>query len=759
MATRLDRLGRFACILFPTMALSGPSCDVASESEAQEPHPIAIHPRNERYETHFDGVSTLTYADLLKRHEVPYAEDHGMRVEEADYHQRFVEAFRLTDAEKDVLRNRGFVVLPNPSRGAIADGPADLYYEVFKADLPVFVTADSILHAWHRSHDQLLTTLEIERMIPALRSMLDKTMPRLRETGAKGEDALLYVAVAASLLSHSIDPPRHGLFESQPAIAEEDPVERSLPPALQTSLRDIRHAIAAGLPTQVNWLGRETPMDFSLFRPRGHYAENPVLRDYFRAMMWLGKAELTLEDPGDPERSMRGTRAVHALARALVNSGAVHDLNRLESAYAAIVGPGNGASASELLTQCEGELNDDEPTPLRCLQAGQPAYSGHGDMSQRRSLTLRLVPQRFAYDAWIMAKTTTPELPPAVEGGRAMASVFDVAFVLSSDRAAQHLATDMAKPHRENLPAALDALRTTIAEERPTSVADTPYNHWLEALQALVQPHIDPRYPGLIRTAAWHDRSLEAMLASWAELRHDTVLMVEQSIGGIGCQFPMGYVDPVPELYRSLDRAAARFAPLFEGLPSEQWTKAFLAHWSKTMDQLSKMAERELSGQALPADDMGFLNAMVDRHIGYGGVRSYDGWYPKLFWTRHWKEVPASGSKAEGRYIMSLPYLAAGDSEPVVADVHTDMDRGVALQVGVGNPELLIAAVRHDGRTALYGGMAYGLYAFETPVSARMTDAEWRRLLREGEAPPRPSFARGYRASAEGVTEGQSRLR
>jgi len=32
----------------------------------------------------------------------------------------------------------------------------DLYYRTYRRDLPVFVSADSILHARHRSYDSIL---------------------------------------------------------------------------------------------------------------------------------------------------------------------------------------------------------------------------------------------------------------------------------------------------------------------------------------------------------------------------------------------------------------------------------------------------------------------------------------------------------------------------------------------------------------------------------------------------------------------------
>src|SRR4029453_16900822 len=54
--------------------------------------------------------------------------------------------FRLNAAELARFRANGFVV--SERLGGSSFG--GLYYAVFHGDLPVFVTADSVLQAWHR---------------------------------------------------------------------------------------------------------------------------------------------------------------------------------------------------------------------------------------------------------------------------------------------------------------------------------------------------------------------------------------------------------------------------------------------------------------------------------------------------------------------------------------------------------------------------------------------------------------------------------
>ncbi|KAG6572862.1 uncharacterized protein IUM83_15508 [Phytophthora cinnamomi] len=60
--------------------------------------------------------------------------------------------FRLTAAEKEKLAANGVVA----SQRMQANSFGEIYYRLYTDDLPVFVTTDSILHAWHRSFDAFL---------------------------------------------------------------------------------------------------------------------------------------------------------------------------------------------------------------------------------------------------------------------------------------------------------------------------------------------------------------------------------------------------------------------------------------------------------------------------------------------------------------------------------------------------------------------------------------------------------------------------
>src|SRR5262245_3365354 len=86
------------------------------------------------------------------------------------------------------------------------------YEEIYRHDLPVLVTTDSILHAMHRSFDDILIEIETGTFAPTIGQLLAETHERLQAEVADGnvgmkdpalrksvEDVDLYITVARNL--------------------------------------------------------------------------------------------------------------------------------------------------------------------------------------------------------------------------------------------------------------------------------------------------------------------------------------------------------------------------------------------------------------------------------------------------------------------------------------------------------------------------------------------------------------------------------
>ena len=106
------------------------------------------------YRDHLRRTRDLTAEALVATYEPfgPYQAVVPPRSEAPLFYEEIDAKLRLTDGELELLQRHDFVVSERwrqPSYG-------DAYEWVWHRDLPVFVSTDAILHAVHKSYDELL---------------------------------------------------------------------------------------------------------------------------------------------------------------------------------------------------------------------------------------------------------------------------------------------------------------------------------------------------------------------------------------------------------------------------------------------------------------------------------------------------------------------------------------------------------------------------------------------------------------------------
>jgi hypothetical protein len=656
--------------------------------------------------------------------------------------------FRLNAEELATFKANGFVV----SERMGAPSCTELFYRVYKRDLPVFVSADAILHAWHRSFDALLVEVEAEMLIPALSDLLAAMaaqVPDARAAYGRGllapslADADSFLAVARSLLAGS---------QVRSALGQEDRVQQTLSACDRQQLE------------KFDLFGRARELDFSQFKPRGHYEKTEGLRRYFRAMMWCGRIDLRVA--GDPKeaspRELGGAVVLHDLLR---RSGHFEKWQQFDRVLRTFVGQADSMTFAQLGAVLDaagvaspGALKDE--ASLTAIQ-GQILAGKFGaqeirgdvfdvDLADPQKFVLprsfTLLGQRFVLDSWATSQVVYDDV--FWDGKKVMRRVpscLDVAFaVLGNDHAVPELArrmTDAAgRKFRDglNYQHNLAAVREVIGRQGEAAWSRDLYSGWLACLRELSKPTTAAKYPEAMRTRAWAMKSLNTQLASWAQLRHDTVLYAKQSYTMRPlCHYPAGFVEPVPHFWAEVERMVARAARLIEQAPYSSRTAQdkqvkFLRNFAAKVSALRQIAEKELAQQELSAEETKLLEDVVEtshQFVGSGGPTSYAGWYPGLF------------------------YAGAEDAmkwDAVAADVHTNPpapvvgDPGCVLHQAVGSVDLLIVAIDNGKDRMAYAGPLLSHYEFEMPGVSRKSDAEWQKDLREGRAPARPAWTRGY---------------
>ena len=243
------------------------------------------------------------------------------------------------------------------------------------------------------------------------------------------------------------------------------------------------------------------------------------------------------------------------------------------------------------------------------------------------------------------------------------------------------------------------------------------YWSWLYALKPLLK-EFPEGYPTFMQTRAWQDKELTTALASWTELRHDTILYAKQSYTMGLTSMPMpppekpvvGYVEPVPEFYNrllSLTRMTSKGLDEMEVLDNS--ARYRLQNLERILERLVELSEKELENEELEKEDYEFI-----KNFG--------------------EELNAVISEVDDK----------AKKTTIVADVHTDGNTKQVLEEGVGYVDLIVVAYKvPDGRILIGAGPVMTYYEFKQPMKDRLTDEKWRDILKEN-PPEKPEWVSNF---------------
>ncbi len=714
-------------------ALSGAVSPIV---HAAEPEPI----EQELFDSWVGRYKDMTPAELLKHLAVPPQNKSPLPfpAKSAKYYGDVVKALKLSPEAKALLDANGLALVRPQHNYSMAAA----YYELYTKDLPLLVTTDSILDAMHRSFDAILAELETQVLRKTLQDALRKVhyaLPELAKTHPAlieaATDLDLYLTVALNLLEAD---PNHGRLMTAPRFGDGKEVLELLTKVDKLVLENP----GMGVPG-TRLYGHDRAIDWSQFKPRGHYAKTPELSRYFRAVMWLGRADTgwLLEQP-------RQLRAAALFTQLLQSTQAQKGLDAMKSVIDLMVGRSDELTPQQfatVLAKHNVTLNDLSAEATLTRIADALAANGLGQQRIRSQLVVsdpnspvKVPPppifqpfgQRFVLDSFVLSKVVYDDI--LYEGRkqlRMMPTGLDVMAALGNSLAVGLLAeTELPK---WNYSANLAALRDVVGAWTDATWSDNLYSLWLDALRTLsVVPQ--GKVPAVMQRHGWSAKMLQTQLASWAQLRHDTILYAKQSYtASLGCLYPEGFVEPYPDFYAKLARFASEAARRFDALASPELGGNLITSYSnyfrtfaKHMTTLEGIANKELAGKELSGKEEDFLDDTIERKMtggGYAPEPDWSGWY------------------------IDLVYAPGGDDdavkfEPVIADVHTDPDSATVLEVGTGNVDFAVMVVDVDGDKAVHVGPTFSYYEFVHPAADRLTDEQWTQLVAADKAPGRPSW-------------------
>ncbi len=655
---------------------------------------------------------------------------------------------RLDENARAALERNGFVVVPWGTQTDFLE----VYKELRRRGIPLFVTSDTLLHFYHVQFDDILMQVETNEFFPDLTTLTEVLLAQAKvqreafegdlKTAASRNAA--YFAVALELLGHTADVPAD--IRNQ----------------IQSEL-DLIEAHAGFSPSPI-FIYHE---DYSQYVPRGHYTRSEDLKRFFKAMMWYGRMAFLLKGSpnwgpvGEALVSVEDARiqTLQALLIALGLDGLetqdarIGDIwNRVYAVTAFFVGLADDLTPyayKQAVREVAGwpaapdTLVDAETlhavkTELALMRSPE-IYGGTGwiwvdppvtpetlNEVLEKTKGMRLMGQRFIPDSHMFQQLVFPQVSDYTGSANALPFTFvpskrgfprglDVMAVLGSERALLILDCEGDTDYLH-----YDAqMNDLIGQFRAFSGLDWNRNlywSWLFALRPLLEAPGEG-HPGFMRTPAWLDKQLNTALASWTQLRHDTILYAKQSYTPGETSVPpepdTACAEPVPEFFHRLLKLTGLtrvgLADLGVLAPTQN---ARLASLETVLSRLEAISLTQLAGNPLSPADVNYLLA-IDAAL----------------------EPLIEGIDDERGFRSAL-----------VADVHTDINTEQVLEEGVGFLELIVVAFPHaDGTMRLAAGPVFSQYEFKWPLSNRLTDEQWFEMLENNQAPDPPAWTRSFR--------------
>lgn len=670
----------------------------------------------------------------------------------------------LSNDALDLLEKNGFAVIDNPFN------PTEEYitqpYKTLKdREIPIFITSDSLLHLYHIQFDETLRQIEEREFYDGIweisKELLDDSIKKYESADGELKEAskrdVAYFSVGLSLLQPKSDQLcKDGWKCEDPGLAgayfkEEDLQKYSfeIPGFVRDDVNKELDLIEKHSGFSVSPIFKYKE-DYSQYVPRGHYTRSERLKNYFKAFMWYGRISFLIKGCDGCLVSEQDAR-IQTMGGSLIASKFAENQelrdrwDRIYSVTAFYVGLSDDLGPYEYIKALnnvfEGSfdpnaLTDENIDKLKIEFAKfQPPkiYGGTGLCTVGPSLNveeadecleatkgMRLMGQRFIPDSYMMSEIVFPYSGRFTGSGTPFTMIetplgkfrgfprgLDVMALLGSSRAKETL-NELEDSNYENYSEVFNNLKEEFDNFDASEWNKNMYWSWLYSLKALLKD-FDEGYPTFMQTKAWQDKELTTALASWSQLRHDTILYAKQSYTMVidSVAVPpedkpvVGYVEPVPEFYNrllALTRMSNKGLSEMEVL--DEASKSRLQNLEKILDRLVNISNKELENEELSQQDYDFIKNFGD-------------------------ELNAVISEVDEK----------AKKTTIIADVHTDTNTKQVLEEGTGYVKFIVVAYKvPDGRILIGAGPVLSYYEFKQPMNNRLTDEKWRELL--SSAPP-----------------------
>lgn len=562
-----------------------------------------------------------------------------------------------------------------------------------------FVTTDSIVHLYHIIYLGMMEDMEqnsLKQKLMALsKNCLDNALSDYKE--AKGEEKDLTLRNAA-------------LF-----LCALDLLEAKYDGEVPSEVRDLADKELDNIKAEGNAVSNITgnEIDYSQFKVRGNYTKNENLKKYFRVNMLYSQELVKLENP-DKTINLDAVKQAMLISRNMLKDEASFKLwQDIYKPISFLVENTEDTTPIDIYKSISKLTKDNS---VEAILEKNVVNAVADDIANKEDPKIKpdsgkvfaFLPQRAVVDnTWLqnLVDTDPKSKRPVVSGVDLMALLGNSLAERLTLTNEDNLKWDKFKEKYEETKAMVDA--RTDKEEKANI-----YRTWLWVLKAFNNEYGEG-YPDFMRSEKWQYKDLNTALASWAQLKHDTILYAKQFGAECGGDEPTDlrhYVEPNVNLYRRVKYLVGLTMDADEKyslLNDEQ--KARLNDFDDMLEFLIKVSIEELKDETTSDEDNERLKVI-------GGEM---------------ENIFIAFNKDESGEEFEIPPVDRDTAN--VADIQrigsnvVDKPEGSFLEVGSGRFSTIYVVYRLNGKYYLGSGSVMNYYEFYS--ENRLDNNEFKEML------------------------------
>ena len=599
------------------------------------------------------------------------------------------------------LGKNGFAIVP-----ARQNQLFQIYEKNDYQDFPNFVTTDLYLQLYHLYFDCMLRELEEAHLLTLMTNFSRHMFYAMHRMLNWSEgDETVQKAALKNCVYYSI---AHYLFTGQ-YLGTPD-VEKLAQAEVEL--------IMAGMDNHSTFMEdyKEVMFGYSLFRPRGHYTRSEKLQRYFRGMMWLQTANFGLDNKNEVQAAVMQTYAFKN------DDQLVKKYEKLNELITYLMGEPDNLTimqvkrqVEKLDMQMEDLLHNDQAIAqltAKLNEIGNKQTRIRPKFENTSHNKINIMPQRYQPDAEVLQEMVDYDNKPTLRGTPKGVDFFAAMIVPAAE---QILLNE--KNNWKGLAPMLDKMKQRMQQINWNQTIAT---QWMSTLRSLCDRDPQLKLPYFMVNPEWNYKDLNAMLASWAELKHDAILYAKQPMGaecgGGGPPEPIvkGYVEPNIGFWKKAITLLDNTARLLkeQNMLTEKIENA-TNRIKEEAEFLLSISEKEVEGKPITDEEFGQLECIGStfENISLDLIRQKDQY------LMGWDDVEGADRKVA---LVADVYTANANNNP---------EKSILFEA-VGDADEIYVVVEIDGYLYLTRGAVLSYREFTQPINMpRLTDEEWQKQL------------------------------